>query len=61
MREPYGDRRQEIVIIGMKMDKAALTRMLDDALLTDSEMELGPEGWKGLNDPFPSVENLTAQ
>lgn len=61
MRQPYGDRRQEIVIIGMKMDKAALTKMLDDALLTDSEMELGPEGWKGLNDPFPSIEDLTAQ
>ncbi len=61
MQQPFGDRRQEIVIIGMKMDQAALTAMLDEALLTDQEMEQGPEDWKSLPDPFPSIEDLTAQ
>jgi G3E family GTPase len=33
MQEPYGDRRQEIVMIGIGMDTARLTAMLDSALL----------------------------
>jgi G3E family GTPase len=52
MVEPYGDRRQEIVLIGVNMDKEALTSMLDKALLTDQEMEGGPEAWKKFEDPF---------
>ncbi|CAN5392675.1 zinc metallochaperone GTPase ZigA [soil metagenome] len=60
MREPYGDRRQEIVVIGMEMDKAAIAAMLDAALLTDAEMALGPEGWvRNFRDPFPSVRELS--
>ncbi|EFN50788.1 hypothetical protein CHLNCDRAFT_33359 [Chlorella variabilis] len=35
----YGDRRQEIVFIGASMDRAAIERQLDSALLTDKEME----------------------
>lgn len=48
----YGDRRQEIVIIGIQMDKAKLTTMLDACLLTDEEFALGSEAWKSLGDPF---------
>ncbi len=48
----HGDRRQEIVLIGIGMDQAALTRMLDGALLSDAEMALGPERWRELPDPF---------
>jgi G3E family GTPase len=51
--EPYGDRRQEIVIIGQNLNKEMLTKMFDSCLLNDSEMELGMEGWKSLEDPFP--------
>ncbi|MBD1207933.1 MAG: GTP-binding protein [Ignavibacteria bacterium] len=51
--EPYGDRRQEIVFIGIDIDKEAITRQLDKCLLTDAEMALGEEGWVKLNDPFP--------
>lgn len=54
--EPYGDRRQEIVMIGMKMDKDALTMMFDAALLTDAEYALGPKGWVAFTDPFPTDE-----
>jgi len=51
-QEPYGDRRQEIVIIGMNMDKEGLTKMLDTCLLTDEEMQLGPDEWAKYPDPF---------
>jgi len=52
--ERYGDRRQEIVIIGgPAMDQATITRHLDTCLLTGTEMTLGPKRWTGLRDPFP--------
>ncbi|MCA3720867.1 zinc metallochaperone GTPase ZigA [Phenylobacterium sp.] len=53
-RSPYGDRRQEIVLIGKDMDRAALTAMFDAALLTPSEMQKGPKAWARLPDPFPT-------
>ena len=34
----YGDRRQEIIFIGQKMDEAAMVAALDTALLSDEEM-----------------------
>ena len=37
---PFGDRRQEIVIIGVSMDEPAITSRLDWALVTDAEMAL---------------------
>ena len=53
-KEPNGDCRQEIVIIGSDMDCEALTEMLDSALLTDEELQMEKEEWKELfHDPFP--------
>ncbi len=52
--EPYGDRRQELVLIGMEMDSAALNAMLDACLLTDPELAAGPLEWRRLPDPFPA-------
>ncbi len=53
-KSPYGDRRQKIVFIGTKgMDRKELTRRLDDCLLTDAEMKMGPAMWGRLPDPFP--------
>lgn len=53
-KSPYGDRRQEIVFIGTKgMDRKELTRRLDDCLLTDAEMKMGPVMWARFPDPFP--------
>jgi hypothetical protein len=49
---PWGDRRQEIVVIGARMNREALTAMLDGALLTDAEMAKGPGAWAALPDPF---------
>jgi G3E family GTPase len=51
--EPYGDRRQEIVIIGTEMDQTALTEAFDKCLLTDREMAMGSKGWESMLDPFP--------
>jgi G3E family GTPase len=49
----WGDRRQEIVFIGIEMDRDWLEAELDRCLLTDAEMALGPGGWESLEDPFP--------
>jgi G3E family GTPase len=51
--EKVGDCRQEIVLIGIEMNKEQLTKMLDSCLLTDEEMKLSPEVWKTYYDPFP--------
>ncbi|MCO7737897.1 zinc metallochaperone GTPase ZigA [Brucella intermedia] len=56
--EPYfhktwGDRRQEIVFIGVDpMQEDALIDELDRCLL--EEEDFVPERWSGLNDPFPN-------
>jgi hypothetical protein len=60
MQVPYGDRRQEIVLIGIRMDKTALTKMLDMALVTDEEYALGPAGWGAYPDPLASASELTS-
>lgn len=49
----YGDRRQEIVIIGINLNKEEITKKLDSCLLTDDEIKKGQEYWNGLIDPFP--------
>ncbi len=57
-QEPFGDRQQELVIIGINMDKNQLIAEFDRCLLTPTEMLLGDmgeymQGWKALSDPFP--------
>ncbi|MGD9695683.1 MAG: zinc metallochaperone GTPase ZigA [Thermoleophilia bacterium] len=49
----FGDRRQQIVIIGRDIDRRALCDALDDCLLTDEEIAAGPAGWASYDDPFP--------
>ncbi|GIL93854.1 hypothetical protein Vretimale_216, partial [Volvox reticuliferus] len=50
----WGDRCQQLVWIGIQMDEARLRGMLDECLLTDEEMALGPEGWAAeFEDPLP--------
>lgn len=49
----WGDRCQELVWIGVDMDESSLRYMLDQCLLTDDEMALGPEGWAEFDDPLP--------
>lgn len=56
-RGPFGDRRQEIVIIGCQLDQKAIRSMLDACLVDASEMLMGPMGWRHLPDPFPAWES----
>lgn len=57
-QEPYGDRQQELVIIGMHMDKAEINKGFDTCLLTEAEIALGMQAWLKFADPFPACPNL---
>ena len=52
--EKYGDRRSELVFIGVRLNKKLIHKKLTSALLTDEESKNlgGMIGWKQLNDPF---------
>jgi G3E family GTPase len=52
-QEPWGDRRQELVFIGIRLDEHALRSRLDAALLTARELSRGESGWAKFRDPFP--------
>jgi G3E family GTPase len=49
-----GDRRQELVLIGVALDAEAWRAKFDQCLLTDDEYALGPHTWASLTDPFPA-------
>ncbi|WP_433704132.1 GTP-binding protein [Paraburkholderia sacchari] len=51
-----GDRRQELVMIGVDIDRDAWQAKLDACLLTDAEYAAGPDAWQAYADPFPSWE-----
>ncbi len=48
----FGDRRQELVIIGIEMDRPRITQALNDCLLTEAEMAQGRAVWQNWDDPF---------
>jgi len=54
--EKVGDKRQEIVFIGINMDEKQIVQNLNLCLLTDKEMSLGQDEWIEFDDPFPSWE-----
>ena len=49
----HGDRRQELVFIGVEMAQEVIEAELDGCLLTEAEMATGATGWNGLDDPLP--------
>ncbi|MEM7339387.1 MAG: zinc metallochaperone GTPase ZigA [Actinomycetota bacterium] len=53
MEDPWGDRRQEIVIIGADMDEAAIKADFESCLLNSSELSQEWSEWRSLPDPFP--------
>ena len=42
----YADRRQELVFIGQGLKHETIQKILDQCLLDDMEMALGPEKWE---------------
>ncbi|WP_422508664.1 GTP-binding protein [Stenotrophomonas sp. GZD-301] len=50
----WGDRRQELAVIGVAMDAVAVRTELDACLLNDEEMRAGPLLWQVLPDAFPT-------
>ena len=57
--QPYGDRRQEIVIITIMDNRDVIESILDTALLTESELSEWEEKWKMYTDNFPKWEIVT--
>ena len=51
--EPFGDMRQELVFIGQGLEQEKITKLLDDCLLSESDLLLGKNHWAEFPDPFP--------
>ena len=52
----YGDRRQELVFIGIDLDQELIEERLQQCLLTDLEYATGTELWAQLPDPLPAIK-----
>ncbi|WAR46194.1 zinc metallochaperone GTPase ZigA [Methylomonas rapida] len=52
-KEPFGDRRQELVFIGQNVDAKKVCMELDACLLTEAELAAGPDTWLNYRDDFP--------
>jgi G3E family GTPase len=52
--EPHGDRRQQLVMIGVDMDSKSQRLGLELCLLSDEELAEGASAWAAFEDPFPA-------
>ncbi len=48
----YGDRTQDLSLLALDRDVTEIMRLLDECLLTDTELAAGPDRWRGWPDPF---------
>ncbi|WP_333796777.1 zinc metallochaperone GTPase ZigA [Rheinheimera sp.] len=49
---PFGDRRQELVFIGQRLDQEQMLKQLQYCLLTEQELALTLDDWQALSSPF---------
>jgi G3E family GTPase len=56
--EPYGDRVNEIVFIGRKIDRSPIEAMLQSCELSPQEIGLGEDYWSSFVDPFPTWNRI---
>ncbi|SMF42924.1 GTP-binding protein [Pseudobacteriovorax antillogorgiicola] len=55
--DTFGDRRTRLVFIGQDLNKDHIRNCLDQALLTEKEINT-PQSWKSFEDPFPPWEKM---
>ena len=56
--DQFGDRMQEIVLIGKDLDKESLTVQLDACLLTQKELSKSSKYWESIGDNFGDSSDL---
>jgi Cobalamin synthesis protein cobW C-terminal domain len=63
--DPYGDRQQEIVIIGQSLDQEAITQSLEGCLVSEEDFAKGQEAWylacNEAGDPFAEAWDAALQ
>jgi G3E family GTPase len=58
MVEPYGDRAQTLVVIGISLDKKRCEEELRACLLTDEELAEGEKAWsENMDEPFAIIHS----
>eukprot|EP00596_Hydrurales_sp_CCMP1899_P000497 CAMPEP_0119036678 /NCGR_PEP_ID=MMETSP1177-20130426/4557_1 /TAXON_ID=2985 /ORGANISM="Ochromonas sp, Strain CCMP1899" /LENGTH=531 /DNA_ID=CAMNT_0006996899 /DNA_START=108 /DNA_END=1703 /DNA_ORIENTATION=+ len=50
-----GDKRQELVFIGLNLEQSSMIEALDKCLITEAELLEGPASWLEYEDPFPAT------
>jgi len=55
--ERFGDRAQQLVFIGQKLDEDTVRQKLDACLLDDDLLQKNSEVWGALPNPFPALES----
>lgn len=53
-KAPYFDRQQELVFIGIDLEKEKIIESLNKCLIDDEKLSKGPADWLDMKDPFPS-------
>ena len=55
---PYGDRMQKIVFIGKDLNHELIQTILDQCLLTNEEMNMGPNMWQDACNDYNDIIRL---